>query len=43
VEEKLRYDLLYAKRYSLSLDFRLLFLTAKVLLKGEEAQWGEGA
>jgi len=39
VEEKLRYDLLYAKRYSLFLDLRILFLTAKVLLMGDEAQW----
>jgi lipopolysaccharide/colanic/teichoic acid biosynthesis glycosyltransferase len=38
--EKLRYDLLYAKRYSLLLDLRILLLTAKVLLLGEEAHWG---
>jgi len=42
VQEKLRYDLLYAKRYSLLLDFKILFLTAKVLLKGDEAHWGNG-
>jgi exopolysaccharide biosynthesis polyprenyl glycosylphosphotransferase len=39
VEEKLRYDLLYAKRYSLLLDLRIIFLTAKVVLMGEEAHW----
>ncbi len=39
VEEKLRFDLLYAKRYSLVLDFRILFLTARVALKGDEAHW----
>lgn len=38
-DEKLRYDLLYAKRYSLLLDFRILLLTAKVVLTGEEAHW----
>ena len=38
--EKLRYDLLYAKRYSLLLDLRIVLLTAKVLLLGEEAHWG---
>jgi len=37
--EKLRYDLLYAKRYSLLLDLRVLLLTAKVVLRGEEAHW----
>lgn len=39
VEEKLRFDLLYAKRYSLLLDLRILFLTARVALKGDEAHW----
>lgn len=39
VEEKLRFDLLYAKRYSLLLDMRILFLTARVALKGDEAHW----
>lgn len=38
-EEKLRHDLLYAKRYSLLLDLKILFLTAKVALRGEDAQW----
>jgi lipopolysaccharide/colanic/teichoic acid biosynthesis glycosyltransferase len=41
VEEKLRYDLLYAKRYSLLLDLRILLLTAKVILKGDESQWDD--
>ncbi len=39
VEEKLRYDLLYAKRYSLLLDLRIMLLTLRTLLKGEEAHW----
>lgn len=41
VAEKLRYDLLYIRRYSLLLDLRILLLTAKVVLTGEEAHWGE--
>jgi len=41
VEEKLRYDLLYAKRYSLLLDLRILLLTAQTVLKGEEAHFEE--
>lgn len=41
VAEKLRYDLLYIKRYSLLLDLRILLLTGKVVLTGEEAHWGE--
>ncbi|HCW51920.1 MAG TPA: hypothetical protein DGR79_07665 [Clostridiales bacterium] len=32
MEEKLRYDLLYAKRYSLLLDLRIILLTV-------QAQW----
>jgi lipopolysaccharide/colanic/teichoic acid biosynthesis glycosyltransferase len=39
VEEKLRYDLLYAKRYSLVLDLRILLLTVSLLLIGDEAHW----
>jgi lipopolysaccharide/colanic/teichoic acid biosynthesis glycosyltransferase len=39
VEEKLRYDLLYAKRYSLLLDLRIILLTLRTLLKGDEAHW----
>lgn len=43
VEEKLRYDLLYAKRYSLLLDLRILFLTARTMLRGDEAHWADDA
>lgn len=43
VEEKLRYDLLYAKRYSLLLDLRILLLTARTILRGDEAHWGDDA
>lgn len=41
VEEKLRYNLLYGKRYSLLLDLHMPLLTVAALLKGGEAHWGD--
>ncbi|GJM72870.1 hypothetical protein HMSSN036_50860 [Paenibacillus macerans] len=36
--DKLRYDLMYIKRYSLLLDIQILFQTIRVILQREQAK-----
>ncbi|MBA2176347.1 sugar transferase [Halobacillus locisalis] len=38
VEDKLRYDLMYVRQYSLGLDFRILLQTIRVMLQREQAK-----
>ena len=40
--DKLRYDLMYIKRYSLLLDLKILFQTIRVVLQREQARGVEG-
>lgn len=38
VDDKLRYDLMYVRQYSLGLDFRILLQTIRVMLQREQAK-----
>jgi len=37
-EDKLRFDLMYVRNYSFSLDLKILFQTLRVVLQGEQAE-----